>query len=133
VNDSIKYGPLLGVCLFIGKVILFSWFLETWDSLRSLLINAVGLFVALHYIAGRNKSHFPFKVVWLTGFNIVVVASIISALLVFGLNSFLFKDELNSMQALYYAFTEFLTAEFAGVVVVTILSLLMKKENGKAQ
>lgn len=128
VNDSIKYGPMLGIFLFLGKMVLFSFSLEAWDVLRSILVNAGGLSISLSYISKRNQLYFPYKVAWLSGFNIVVIASIVSAFLVFVFNPVLFDQKLNTMQALYYAFVEFITSEFIGVIVVTVMSFVFRKK-----
>ncbi|MDP4934409.1 MAG: hypothetical protein NWR30_06845 [Salibacteraceae bacterium] len=128
MNDSLKYGPIIGFALFAAK--LFSYGFESWvvESIKVLAIMTLGLVVSLKAVKKRNQAYFPFKVVWLSGFNIVVISSFTSAALLVLMRDLFFADPQPLSVGLFIAFYEFLFTEFVGIIVVSILSFTLKKD-----
>lgn len=128
VNDSLKYGPIIGFALFAAK--LFSHGFESWvvECIRVLAIMTLGLVVSLKAVKKRNQAYFPFKVVWLSGFNIVVISSFTSAALLVLMRDLFFVDPQPLSVGFFIAFYEFLFTEFVGIIVVSILSFTLKKD-----
>ena len=128
MNDSLKYGPLIGCTLFAAK--LFSHGFESWlvESIRVLAILTLGLVVSLKAVKKRNQAYFPFKVVCLSGFNIVVVSSLVCATLLVLMRDMFFADPQPLSVGFFIAFYEFLFTEFIGIIVVSILSFTLKKD-----
>lgn len=127
MNDSFRYAPLLAFSLVVSKYILFSNGLSSYDWLNTLLILIVGFVLTISSIKKRNIAYFPFKVVWLSSFNILVLASIVSGVLVALLASNFYDVELTSKEALFAGFIQFFQVEFIGLVVISALSLVFKK------
>jgi hypothetical protein len=127
VNDYIKYGPIIGFALFAGK--FFSQGYNSWvvEFIRVLAILLLGLVVSLRAIKKRNQAYFPFKVIWLSGFNIVIVSSLVSSALLVLMRDLFFAEPQPLEVGLFIGFHEFIFTEFFGIIVVSIISFTLKK------
>ena len=128
VNDSLKYGPVIGFALFAGK--FFSQSYESWlvEFMRVLVLITMGLVISLQAVKKRNQAYFPFKVVWLSGFNIVIVSSLVSAALLVLMRDLFFVEPQPLAVGLFIGFYEFIFTEFVGIIVVSIISFTLKKD-----
>lgn len=128
MNDSIKYGPVLGAALFILKWIENVSELYAFDLAFKIIVIASLLFFFLSEIKKRNQHFFPFKVAWLSGFNILVLGSLIHAALMVILRDLVNGEAVELKVGLYIAFIEFIVVEFLGTILSLIIGLIMKKK-----
>lgn len=129
VNDSIKYGPILAAALFAAKWITNAFELYSIDLVLKALILVGMVFFFLFEIKKSNQAYFPFKVAWLSAFNIMVLASIIYAALIVVLKDLVAGEAIDLKVAFYFAFIEFLIVEFFGIIASLIVAFLMRKKD----
>ena len=128
MNDSFRYAPLLSFALVVSKYMLFVNQLSSLDWLTTIFVLTAGFSLTLQSIKKRNVAYFPFKVVWLSSFNILVLTSIISGVLIAALSPKMYRTELEPKEMMFAGFLEFFQVEFLGLIVITLLSLIFKKK-----
>jgi len=132
VNDSLKYGPLLGIFSFALLCIQTMW-LNEWNSyIRWTADNLIGLGLVLFIIKSINRAYFPFSFAFFSGFNVLFVTIAVKGILMLIFKDWIMlevPDGISGSKWLGYSvFRESLSHFVIGIATVTLLSwLLMKK------
>lgn len=127
MNDSIKYGTILSVVLFSIKWLANSFQISELETpLIALAIFIYLIFVILR-IKSRNKIYFPFKIAWLSAFNILNVSCFAYSFLLIVFKDLVFKNPTPIEIAIQYIFIDFITIQFMGSMISLAIAFISMK------
>ncbi|MEQ9188695.1 MAG: hypothetical protein RLP15_13250 [Cryomorphaceae bacterium] len=120
VIDSLKYGIPLAMVSF-GAIWLQSEYFASYSALwRWTLISGLGCFLIVSSLKHQNRAFFPFRFGFLSAFNALVLATLVTGLLIFVFKDALFLQRPDGVSMTHWALS-WIFLESMGFLFVSIL------------